>query len=165
MNNINRQSAAKQILTKPIKGWEDKYTISINGDVYSIRSNKFLKPRLSLDGYERVCLCNGSIKREYRVHRLVAETFIDNPNNLPQVNHIDGNKLNNYLSNLEWCTPEYNIQHGKEKGLFIILYFNSLENNFNDDLSNLKKITLNKNCVINPNSWLATSNWIEKYFV
>ena len=64
MKNTNRQSAAKQILTKPIKGWEDMYTISTDGKVYSIRTNKFLKPRLSLDGYERVCLCNNSIRRE-----------------------------------------------------------------------------------------------------
>ena len=103
MENINRQSAAKQISTKPIKGWEDKYTISTDGNVYSLRTNKILKPRLSLDGYERVCLCNGSIKREYRVHRLVAETFLDNPDNLPQVNHKDFNTVNNYIENLEWC--------------------------------------------------------------
>lgn len=111
MKNINRKSAAKQILEKPIKGWEDMYTISSDGKVYSIRSNKFLKPRLSLDGYERVCLCNGSIKREYRVHRLVAETFIENPNNLPQVNHKDFNTVNNYMENLEWCTNYENTQY------------------------------------------------------
>ena len=109
--NINRQSAAKQILTKPIKGWEDKYTISNDGKIYSIRTNKFLKPRLSLDGYERVCLYNGPIKREYRVHRLVAQTFIENPNNLPQVNHKDFNTLNNWIENLEWCTNNENVQY------------------------------------------------------
>ena len=97
-NKENGQSAAEQIITKPIKGWEDKYTISSDGKVYSIRTGKFLKPRLSLDGYERVCLCDGPIKREYRVHRLVAEAFIDNPENLPQINHKDFNKLNNYIS-------------------------------------------------------------------
>lgn len=111
MENIeNGRSAAEQIITKPIKGWEGLYTISTDGKVFSIRSNKYLKPRLSLDGYERVVLCDGPIRREYRVHRLVAETFLDNPDNLPQINHKDFNTLNNYLSNLEWC-DNYNNAH------------------------------------------------------
>ena len=110
-NNKNGQSAAEQILVKPIKGWEGLYTISSDGRVYSIRSGIYLKPRLSLDGYERVALCNGSIRREYRVHRLVAEAFLDNPNNLPQINHKDFNTLNNYLDNLEWCTNYDNAHY------------------------------------------------------
>lgn len=110
-NNKNGQSAAEQVITKPISGWEDKYTISSDGKVYSIRTGKFLKPRLSMDGYERVCLCDGSVKREYRVHRLVAEAFIDNPDNLPQINHKDFDKLNNYISNLEWCTNYDNAHY------------------------------------------------------
>lgn len=111
MNNENGQSAAKQILVKPIKGWEDLYTISSDGKVFSIRSNKYLKPRLSMDGYERVALCRGSYRREYRVHRLVAEAFLENSNNLPQVNHKDFNTRNNYLENLEWCTNKENAEH------------------------------------------------------
>lgn len=112
MNNIeNGQSAAEQILVKPIKGWEGLYTISSDGRVYSVRSGIYLKPRLSLDGYERVALCNGSVRREYRVHRLVAEAFIENPDNLPQINHKDFNKLNNYIDNLEWCTDYENAHY------------------------------------------------------
>lgn len=107
----NGQSAAEQILTKPIKGWEDKYTISSNGDVYSIRTGKFLKPRLSLGGYARVALCDGGVRREYRVHRLVAEAFLDNPNKYDQINHKDFNTLNNYLDNLEWCDCKYNTHY------------------------------------------------------
>ena len=119
MNNENGQSAAKQILVKPIKGWEDLYTISSDGKVFSIRSGKYLKPRLSMDGYERVALCRGKqYRREYRVHRLVAEAFIDNPDNLPQVNHKDFNRSNNYIENLEWCTnkenAQYSISHRRE---------------------------------------------------
>lgn len=123
MNNIeNGQSAAKQILVKPIKGWEDLYTISSDGKVYSIRSQKYLKPRLSLDGYERVALSRGrAYRKEYRVHRLVAEAFIDNPNNLPVVNHKDFNKLNNYIENLEWCTDYENVHHAIDNGRFGIL--------------------------------------------
>lgn len=112
MNNIeNGQSAAVQIETKPIKGWEDKYTISSNGKVFSIRTGKYLNPRLSADGYERVALCDGQIRREYRIHRLVAEAFIDNPNNLPQINHKDFNKRNNFIENLEWCTNYENVHY------------------------------------------------------
>lgn len=119
MNNIeNGQSAAKQVLIKPIKGWEDKYLIYSDGRVFSLRRGKFLTPRLSADGYERVCLCDDAKRYEYRVHRLVAENFLDNPDNLPQVNHKDFNRRNNWLQNLEWCTnyenAHYSIDHNRK---------------------------------------------------
>ena len=121
MENIeNGQSAAKQILVKPVKGWEDLYTISSDGKVFSLRRQKYLKPRLSMDGYERVALCRDAYRREYRVHRLVAEAFLENPDNLPQVNHKDFNTQNNCLENLEWCTNKeniyYSIKHDRHVG-------------------------------------------------
>ena len=88
-NNKNGQSAAKQIVLKPIKNWEDLYKISNNGDVYSIRSKKYLKPRLSMDGYKRVALYKDGKSYEYRIARLVAETFVENSEDKPQVNHKD----------------------------------------------------------------------------
>lgn len=118
-NNENWQSAAKQINIKPIKGWEDKYLISDTGKVFSIRNNKFLRPRISMDGYERVCLCDDTKRYEYRVHRLVAETFIDNPNNLTQVNHKDYNTRNNILSNLEWTDNYTNSHYSYDNGRFM----------------------------------------------
>lgn len=114
MNKENGQSAAKQVLIKPIKGWEDKYLIYSDGRVYSLLRGKFLSPRLSMDGYERVCLFDDGKRYEYRVHRLVAENFIDNSDNLPQVNHKDFNRRNNCLSNLEWCTNYENVHHSIE---------------------------------------------------
>lgn len=65
----------------------------------------------------QVSLCNKYILFPKRVHRLVAEAFIPNPNNYPQVNHIDGNKLNNKVENLEWCTNEYNMKEACRLGL------------------------------------------------
>lgn len=103
---------------KDIPGWEGLYACTTHGDIWSYRSDKFLSPSKNKRGYLHVTFTKDGKRYDYRVNRLVAMTFLDNPNNLPQVNHIDGNKLNNYLSNLEWCTPEYNIQHGKEHGLF-----------------------------------------------
>jgi len=114
MNNNNGQSAAEQTLVKPIKGWEDLYTISSDGKVFSIRNNRYLTPSQYLDGYQKVTLSNGSIRRTYRVHRLVAEAFLENPDNLPQVNHKDFNKLNNYLENLEWCTNYDNTHYSMD---------------------------------------------------
>lgn len=114
-NNKNRQSAAEQIF-KPIKGWEDLYEITNDGKVYSIRSGKFLKPRLSMDGYERVALCRDGKNYEMRVHRLVAEAFINNPEQKPQINHIDFNKRNNIFTNLEWCDDYYNIHQSVSHG-------------------------------------------------
>lgn len=102
---------------KEIKGYEH-YLVSDSGEVYSLKSNKILKPDIDKDGYEIYRISNEENKRKaFKGHRLVGLTFIDNPNNLPIVNHIDGNKRNNHLSNLEWCTNEYNVQHAVKTGL------------------------------------------------
>ena len=68
-------------------------------------------------GYREVMLSEYGTCNQYRVHRLIAETFIPNPNNLPCVNHKDGNKLNNCVDNLEWCTHSENTKHAYENGL------------------------------------------------
>lgn len=118
MNNKNGQSAAECVFVKPIKGWEGMYEIYSDGRVYSLVSDKFLKPRLSLDGYERVALCDRGKRYEYRIHRLVAEAFLENPENKPQINHKDFNRRNNVLENLEWCTDfentHYSIKNNRE---------------------------------------------------
>ena len=95
----------------------NSYLINTKGEVFSKKTGKQLKPHLHEKGYLRVTLqCDGK-KKKHRIHRLVAEQFINNPDNLPQVNHKDGNKLNNDISNLEWCTQSQNMQHAVENGL------------------------------------------------
>lgn len=86
---------------------------------YNIIKERILKHDTSVNGYHTVHipLLDGSTKH-FRVHRLVAKYFIPNPNNLPDVNHKDGNKNNNDVSNLEWCTAKYNIKHAINIGLW-----------------------------------------------
>ena len=71
-----------------------------------------IKAHIDKSGYYRVILSKNNKSKNYLVHRLVAQTFISNPNNLPQVNHKDENKMNNNVDNLEWCTRSYNCQYG-----------------------------------------------------
>lgn len=98
---------------KDCKGYEGRYQVSTEGGVWSVISQKRLKTTTNKGGYLSVQLTasNGKIKREY-IHRLVAIAFIDNPDNLPQVNHKDEDKQNNKIDNLEWCTAKYNNNYG-----------------------------------------------------
>ena len=98
---------------KDCKGYEGLYQVSNQGRVWSIRTQKCLKPRLMENGYLQVWLTakNGKVKGE-KVHRLVAIAFIENPYNKTQVNHKDENKQNNSVDNLEWMTPKENSNYG-----------------------------------------------------
>ena len=102
---------------KDIEGYEN-YEISTYGLIRNKKTNKTLKPRGNNNQYPHVLLY-GNIKRDVQIGRLVAETFISNPNNLPEVNHEDGNKWNNNISNLKWVTKSENCKHRDAMGLRI----------------------------------------------
>lgn len=109
----------KMEIWKDVKDYEGFYKISNYGNVKSksYKGEKILKPASLKNGYLNVVLCVNQIKKHKLIHRLVAEAFIENLKNLPQVNHKDFNKSNNHVNNLEWCSVEYNnsytIQHDK----------------------------------------------------
>ena len=112
-----------------LKGYENLYIISNYGEIKSVDKEvknrngcrkikgKILKPKIDKYGYFRIGLTKNNKQKFYQVHRLVAETFIPNPNNYPIINHKDGDKQNNHISNLEWCTYSYNSQHAYNNGL------------------------------------------------
>jgi hypothetical protein len=87
--------------------FEGKYIIYSDGQIWSVRRNKFLKASVHHTGYTRICVD----KKNRFIHRLVAEAFIPNPNNLPMVNHINEIKSDNRVENLEWCNNRHNITH------------------------------------------------------
>ena len=88
----------------PICGYEDKYMVSDDGRVYSLRNNCELLPSFNERGYARVCLQDNGNKKWMRIHRLVAEAFLPNPENKETVNHINHIRGDNRLCNLEWAT-------------------------------------------------------------
>lgn len=99
---------------KDVVGYENLYQVSNLGNVLSLRhKNRFLmKPTKNKSGYLSVGLRIYNKRKTFDVHRLVAQTFIPNPNNYPVINHKDENPLNNNIENLEWCTIKYNINYG-----------------------------------------------------
>lgn len=110
---------------RPIKGYEGSYEVSDMGNVRSLSRNittkngytyvlngRILRQNIRQNGYAGVILCKNGVYKPLSVHRIVAETFIPNPNNYPQVNHKDENKVNNRVDNLEWCTISYNVNYG-----------------------------------------------------
>lgn len=112
------------VIWKPAAGYEDSYEVSTAGDVRSIdklvhnssteyiRKGRMLAQRMANSGYLQVNLWNNNKRKVCYVHRLVAETFIPNPQEFPQVNHKDEERTNNNVYNLEWCTRKYNMNYG-----------------------------------------------------
>lgn len=102
-----------------LKNYEDSYQISDSGRIFTkrrlvgnqIHYGRELVPQLTKDGYLKVSLSKDTTYKKYYLHRLVAIQYLNNTLNLPQVNHKDGNKLNNNVSNLEWCTKTENQKH------------------------------------------------------
>lgn len=113
---------------RPVVGFEGIYSVTDDGRVFSHpridargnrRKGKWLKPIPDGDGYPRVHLCMNGVRRKWQIHRLVAFAFIPNPEGKPAVNHKDGVKSNNCVSNLEWVTNQENIIHALKLGLII----------------------------------------------
>ena len=96
----------------------DKYLISEDGKVFSLHVGQYKTLRINTCGYVITALRIGKKDYSKRVHRLVAETYIPNPENKPEVNHKDGNKLNNHYTNLEWCSSKGNKEHALIAGLY-----------------------------------------------
>ena len=98
----------------PIKGYEGQYEVSDQGRVRSLKFGKerILKTGITPQGYLFVSICKNGEQKKCKVHRIVAQAFIPNPDNLPEVNHKDEDKTNNSVSNLEWCDRKYNQNYG-----------------------------------------------------
>lgn len=97
----------------------DFYLVSNTGEIKGVKTGKIRKKNINQEGYYFVGISLGSRSNKpiVKIHRAVAETFIGNPNNLPMINHKDGNKLNNNVENLEFCTHQYNVNHAVKMGL------------------------------------------------
>ena len=107
MNNIE--------IWKDIPGYEGLYKVSSLGRVFGEKKKGLLNP-FNNRGYLRVTLFKNGVGKHYSIHRLVAVAFIPNPIQLPQINHINENKSDNRVENLEWCDLEYNVNYGNRRG-------------------------------------------------
>lgn len=106
-------------LWKEVEGTNGALLVSNSGRVKSLlRDGRILKPTQDSKGYLRLRVTIDREKRSYKVHRLVAMAFVDNPDNKPQVNHINGDKTDNRASNLEWVTNKENAHHAIKNGLW-----------------------------------------------
>ena len=103
-------------MTKQILGYEN-YLIDEDGNVYNTITDRQLKGSIGENGYKYYRLSKDGQKKMLYAHRLVAETFLPNPDNLPVVNHIDGNKINNNIKNLEWVSQSDNVKHAHDNDL------------------------------------------------
>ena len=99
---------------RDIPGYEGLYQVSDHGRVYSALSGRVLRPQRVGAGYHALYLCRNGTKNRQYVHRLVASAFLDNLGNRTDINHKDGDKTNNVLSNLEWVSRGENNLHSKE---------------------------------------------------
>ena len=97
----------------------DRFEVSTDGQIRNSKTQKIYKTFVNKNGYEQICVSLGcrNKKKVFKIHRAIAETFIPNPDNKPEVNHDDGNKLNNNMLNLTWVTGLENMDHASKNGL------------------------------------------------
>jgi hypothetical protein len=169
-----------QEIWKEIPGYNGYYQVSNLGRVKSVdrivlnagfeqyRIGKILKQTKQTTGYSTVNLCIKNIRKRFLVHRLVAEAFIPNPDNMPHINHKDENKRNNRVDNLEWCDPKYNNNYGtfnervsesKKKPVVCV----ELNISFDSQGEAAKKIGVSQACISyscnNPNRKAGGYHW------
>lgn len=142
-----------------IKGYEGFYQVSTLGNIKRLdiemtqkgnggseftymRKGGLIKGSVGKKGYRLIVLNTQTNRGTYTIHRLVAQHFIPNPDDLPQVNHIDGNKLNNTVTNLEWVTNQQNRDHAMKNGLHRVTFGEERENAILDD-DKVRDIKLN----------------------
>lgn len=121
---MSREASLKEEW-KDIEGYEGLYQISNLGRVKSLKRNtknqcknaEVIKTQEIRNGYYSVSLWKNGVGKHHLIHRLISQAFIPNPNNKPQINHIDGNKTNNHIENLEWVTESENARHAYNNGL------------------------------------------------
>ena len=104
-------------MKKYVQGYEGIYTVDTEGNVFSVKTEKAKKGTVFSNGYVYVHLSKHGKSECKRVHRIVAEAFLPNPDHLEQINHINGIKTDNRVVNLEWCDRIHNMKHAKETGL------------------------------------------------
>lgn len=117
-------SCIENIEWRKIPGYEGLYEVSNDGRVRSWKNGswgragkpKELSQNITETGYPMLSLCRDGVPRKVTVHRLVTEAFISNPENKPCINHLDGDRANNHVNNLEWCTYAENNQHAYDTG-------------------------------------------------
>lgn len=146
-----KQNIIKGEIWKDIPNYEGLYQASNKGRIRHIylskqKGNKTLlkssiRNTSCINGYLQLNLCKNNIHKNFRVHRLIALTFIPNPNNYPEINHIDENKQNNCVENLEWCTRDYNNKYSKN--IAIIQY--DINGNFIKEWNSITEAAISLN--------------------
>lgn len=169
-------------LWKDIAGYEGMYQVSDEGDVMSLphmkhngRGSYITKAKVLRVGkrgngdnkYLFVVLANNGVDKQFSVHRLVAEAFLDNPQNLPEVNHKDENPFNNCVENLEWCTRQYNIEYSKSKPICQYALDGTLVAKYRNAVIAAKITGISRQAICNNlNGWSETSGgYVWKYEV